>query len=180
MKNFILTTLLLFSFALHGYCQSTNIISYQDFEKIKFNSHTLKELMAVSDFEVFLEQNYGNPTDKTCLENPMTTYGCEITYNGFELVFDYKDVLFWIDITNGLHEVQIGANQFRVGSSIFELKSRFPKSYNSRYSIEDSDGKKKFIRVDISVERSETSILFEYDDGNNTISKIGIFTGGEQ
>lgn len=160
--------------------QSTNIISYQDFEKIKFNDHTVKELIAVSNYETFLEENYGTPVTKECYENPMTTYGCEIVYNGFELVFDYENILFWIDITNGLHALQIGPNQFKVGSSIFELKSHFRKSYDSRYSIEDSDGKRNYIRVDVSVEFSDVGILFEYDDSTNTITKIGISTGGEQ
>lgn len=64
--------------------------------------------------------------------------------------------------------------------SLLELKSIFPKSYESRYTVELEDGIKYLIKVDIAAKNSGSSFLFEFNPNLNTVTKITLVLDGEQ
>ncbi|WP_286745855.1 hypothetical protein [Roseivirga sp. UBA1976] len=161
--------------------QQDDIISISEFQSIKFNSHTMKQLMEVTDYEAFLKQHYGNPTQKRCSDNPMMPYGCDLYYNGFQLGFDYDDVLMDIIIDGGSNSFTYNNKVLKPGMSIYEVRSLFPNSYNNRYKIKRANNTEDtFVRVMVGHNESPSAILFKLNTNFNVVSEISIDTGGEQ
>lgn len=180
LRLLTLTTILtLYSTVLKA--QDYDVISNASFENIKFNNlRTIKQLIDEEDYETLLQQLFGNPISKECYPNPMTGNGCDIYYNGFQLAFDYHTILLELSITGGSNHFLFNGKNLRQGMGLLELKSIFPKSYDSRYTIELEDGLMHLIRVDVAFLNSGSSFLFEFNPNLNTVTKITLVLDGEQ
>lgn len=180
MRLSFITVILTFSLiALNA--QDYDIIPNESFKNIKFNNlKTIEQLIDEEDYETLLQQLFGNPVSKECYPNPMTGNGCDIYYNGFQLAFDYHTILLELSITGGSNYFLFNGKNLRQGMSLLELKSIFPKSYESRYTVELEDGIKHLIKVDIAAKNSGSSFLFEFNPNLNTVTKITLVLDGEQ
>lgn len=181
LRLLALTTTVLTFYSTALKAQDYDVISNEAFENTSFNNLiTIKQLMDEEDYEGLLQKLFGSPVSKECYPNPMTGNGCDIYYNGFQLAFDYHTILLELSITGGSNYFLFNGKNLRQGMSLLELKSIFPKSYESRYTVELEDGLTHLMRVDVAYINSGSSFLFEFNPNLNTVTKITLVLDGEQ
>ncbi len=154
--------------------QEFTIISKQDFENINFNSRiTLKELIAVKDYEAKLESLFGPPLSKQIQTTVMSLKNGDIYYNGFQLGFLLDDEINDLVLTNSSKSLNYNGHQLRVGMSLNEIEKLFKKSYDSRYVV-DLNGGEHIIKVETNPYSLRPTILFIYDPTHRVVTEIAV------
>ena len=157
--------------------QNTSKISRSDFRNISFDNRiSIGDLIEEQDYESKLISLFGQHANKECFSNPMTEYGCIIDYNGFQLIFDYTNVLTKLTLNNSNKSLVYKGKRLIPGMTLFELKSIFRESYDNRYSVSTKGGTvtKNIIKVEVESFGDGESILFYYNTSSNSITEISI------
>ena len=180
LKNRLLSLSILFIFvffSINTKAQTYSSISKAEFENMLFSDLiSIGNLISEKNYESKLQQLFGTPINKDCWDGPMTNHGCQIEYFGFDLTFDYDNVLFNININKPASKLVYAGNDLVPGMNLFALKNLFLDSYNNKYSVDFGDGSpiQHIIKVNIGSNNDGPSILFFYSPLTNSVTSITV------
>ena len=108
--------------------------------------------------------------------------GSGVNYRTFKttgILIDYSDYtgnfeLLNLEITNADFDFYYQGLRVKVGDPISRIGQRFSEGYNSRHVIPDSTPARGQVVLDLMY--TGTSVSFEYDTTNDTITKIQIIS----
>ena len=156
--------------------QEFSKISLADFENINFNTRiTLKELIAVKDYEAKLESLFGPPLSKQVQMDFMSLRNGRINYNGFHLRFTLNDEIRHLVLTKSSNILYYKGHQLKVGMSLNKIEQLFKKSYDNRYVVTISGENFNLIKVDAHpLGSGPPLILFEYEPTHRIVTEISV------